>query len=78
MLAQTVLDHVIESTAAKSRGVKHGNFLVIRETEMPAILVEGGFLTNTSEMDRIKDPSYLKKLALGIAKGIQTYLQPIN
>ena len=60
LLAQKILDKTLEHTSAKSRGTKHGNFLVIRETEMPAVLVEGGFLTNSGEMDRIKDPAYLK------------------
>lgn len=75
LLAQKILDKIIDNTSAKSRGAKHGNYLVIRETEMTAVLVEGGFLTNSSEMDRIKDPAYLKKLAWGIAEGIQAYLK---
>ncbi|MCE5316807.1 MAG: N-acetylmuramoyl-L-alanine amidase [Parachlamydia sp.] len=75
LLAQAVMQKLGESTGAKSRGVKHGNFLVIRETEVPAILVEGGFLTNNDEMERIKDPAYLKKLAWGIAEGVQAYLK---
>lgn len=75
-LAQEVLDKIIPTCQAKSRGVKHGNFAVIRSTEMPAILVEGGFLTNDEEMQRIKDPSYLKKLAWSMAQGIQSYLRP--
>lgn len=74
LLAQCVLDDVIDNTSAKSRGVKHGNFAVIRETNMPAILIEGGFLTNDREMEKIKDPVYIKKLAWGIAKGINCYL----
>lgn len=74
LLAQCVLEDVIENTRAKSRGVKHGNFAVIRETNMPAILIEGGFLTNDREMEKIKDPVYLKKLAWGIAKGIHEYI----
>lgn len=73
LLAQFVLDGVIETTQAKSRGVKHGNFAVIRQTKMPAILIEGGFLTNDKEMQRIKDPTYLKQLAWGIAQGLNAY-----
>lgn len=73
-LAENVLKSVVQQTKAKSRGVKHGNFAVIRETLMPAILVEGGFLTNEEEMNKIKDPNYLKRLALGMAKGIDHYL----
>lgn len=73
-LAEVTLKYVLENTKAKSRGVKNGNFAVIRETEMPAILVEGGFLTNEQEMDKIKDPTYMKSLAWGIAQGIDEFL----
>lgn len=73
-LAQLVLNKIVENTNAKSRGVKHGDLSVIRNTQMPAILVEGGFLTNDDEMQRLKDPAYLKRVAWGIAQGIQNYL----
>jgi len=73
-LAQYILDKIIQNTNAKSRGVKHGNYAVLRETKMPAVLIEGGFLTSTKEMEKIKDPTYLKSLALGIAQGVQNYL----
>lgn len=73
-LAQSILDKTIQNTQAKSRGVKHGNYAVIRETKMPAALIEGGFLTNDKEMEKIKSATYVKSLALGIAQGIQDYL----
>jgi N-acetylmuramoyl-L-alanine amidase len=73
-LAEMVLSKIIFKTEAKSRGVKHGDFAVIRQTEMPAILVEGGFLTNDGEMEKLKDPVYLKRVAWGIAEGIHQYL----
>ena len=75
LLAQAIHDRTIQNTHAKSRGVKIGNYSVIRETEMPAILIEGGFLTHTKEMEKIKDPRYMKNIALGIAQGIQDYLK---
>lgn len=74
-LADAVLKHVLAQTGAKSRGVKHGNYAVIRETNMPAILIEGGFMTNEQEMNKLKDPAYIKKIALGIAEGIKDYLK---
>jgi len=74
-LGKRVLNRCIECTAAKSRGVKHGNFAVIRETDMPAILIEGGFLTNAAERKKIKTQAYLKKLASGIAQGINDYIK---
>lgn len=73
-LASSILTQLTKITGAKSRGVKHGNFAVIRETKMPAVLIEGGFLTNENEMQKIKDPFYVKSVAWGIAKGIQAYL----
>lgn len=73
-LAQSILRETLAQTQAKSRGVKQGNFAVIRETSMPAVLIEGGFVTNEMEMQKLKDPAYLKKLAWGIVKGIDEYL----
>jgi len=74
-LAQADLDNVIAQTEAKSRGVKHGNFAVIRETNMPAILIEGGFLSNDEELKKIKRGAYQKKIAWGIVQGIEKYLK---
>jgi N-acetylmuramoyl-L-alanine amidase len=42
---------------------------------MPAVLIEGGFVTNEEEMQKLKDPIYLKKLAWGIVQGIEVYLK---
>ncbi len=74
-LASYVLYHVIDTTEAVSRGVKKGNFHVIRETSMPAVLIEGGFLTHQGERSRLKDRAYLNKLASGIAKGVDRYVK---
>ncbi len=74
-LAGVVLEHVILESGAKSRGVKHGNFAVIRETKIPAILVEGGFMTNPDEMERLGQNQYLDRIAWGVAQGVDTYLK---
>ena len=73
-LAQCVLTQLISHTHAASRGVKHGNFHVIRETEGPAILVEGGFMTNPEERSLLRTKDYLERLAKGIALGVDKYL----
>lgn len=72
-LAAAILERVIDNTGAKSRKVKPGNLAVIRETTMPAVLIECGFLTNEAETQKMRDESYLRRLAWGIAQGIQTY-----
>lgn len=78
ILAQSVLNKVIKNTKAKSRGVKAGNLSVIRQTEMPAVLIEGGFMTCAKEMDKLKDAAYIKSIAVGISQGIQDYLAKQN
>ncbi len=72
-LATLVLNNMIGQTSAHSRGTKVGNFHVIRETTMPAILVEAGFITNSEERALIGTQTYLDKLANGIATGVDKY-----
>lgn len=73
-LAKHVLERLLANTKALSRGVKHGNLAVVRETAMPAILVEGGFMTNDQEMEKLRDTLYLKQIAWGIAQGVRDFL----
>ncbi|MFZ4772643.1 MAG: N-acetylmuramoyl-L-alanine amidase family protein [Chlamydiia bacterium] len=75
-LADSVMRTVLNLTKAKSRGVKTGNYYVLRETTIPSILVEGGFLTNERELEKIRQDHYLKTLAQGIVEGIEAYLKP--
>lgn len=74
-LASCILNRIISQTEAKSRGVKQGNFHVIRETSMPAVLVEGGFLTNKDERIKLRERDYLDRLSIGIAQGIDRYMK---
>lgn len=74
-LAERILNRVLANSNAKSRGVKHGNLAVIKKTNMPAVLIEGGFMTNDSELKNLRDASYIKGLAWGMAQGIQEYLK---
>jgi N-acetylmuramoyl-L-alanine amidase len=72
-LASQALHSFLQQTGAHSRGVKKGNFYVIRETKMPSILVEIGFLTHSEERLRLNDSLYLEKIAHGIATGVDRY-----
>lgn len=75
LLAEAVLHHTIAFTGRKSRGVKMANFRVIRKTHMPAILIEGGFLTNPEESALCQKEEYINSLAYGIARGIEEFIQ---
>ncbi len=74
-LATKALNGMLVSVGAKSRGVKEANLAVLRLTNMPAILVEGGFLTNPDELNKLRDTKYLNRLAWGVAKGIHQYIR---
>lgn len=73
-LAKQVQAGVVEATGGIGRGTPSANFQVLRETTMPAVLVETGFMTHPGELARLCDPNYQQKIALGIANGIDAYL----
>lgn len=56
-----------------NRSVRQGPFLVIRETAMPSILIELGFITNKAESDYLASESGRKELARGISDGFSRY-----
>ncbi len=74
-LGKEILSRLIKHTGASSRGVKTANFAVIRETDMPAILIEAGFLTNPEERKKLQDSNYRRFIAWGIARGIDRYCE---
>ncbi|MBI3508823.1 MAG: N-acetylmuramoyl-L-alanine amidase [Chlamydiia bacterium] len=74
-LAETILPRLIRRTSATSRGVKRANYYVIRETIMPAVLIEGGFISNPLERAQLKTIEYQEKIARGIADGIDSYFR---
>ncbi|MCM3739249.1 N-acetylmuramoyl-L-alanine amidase [Oceanobacillus luteolus] len=53
-----------------NRGKKRANFHVLRETRMPAVLTENGFIDNASDAAKLKSDAYLNRIALGHANGI--------
>ena len=55
------------------RGIKRARFAVLRRALIPAILVEGGFLSETGDAKRIGDPEWRKQLADSICVGVEGY-----
>jgi len=62
----------------KNLGVKQAPFYVLIGAEMPAILVEIGFITNPTERKRLLSQRYLESLANGIVEGIDSYIKSID
>jgi len=77
-LADSILTRVLRRTEAHSRGVKKGNLYVIRETSMPAVLLEGGFISHPQERVSLKSYEYQEKIARGIAEGIDHYFKKLK
>ena len=72
-LAQKIQQSLVNKTGAYDRGVKSESFAVLRETSIPSILVELGFIDNPWEVSKIKTNEYQEKLADGIVNGIVEY-----
>lgn len=73
-LATAIVNAVTKRTGSKNRGVKVGNSLIVLKTlEIPACLVECGFISSVEERANLIDPDYQKKIAQGIVDGIQSY-----
>jgi N-acetylmuramoyl-L-alanine amidase len=59
-------------------GVKQAPFYVLIGAEMPAILVETGFMTNPVERKRLQSQKYLETLAEGIVAGVERYMKSLS
>ena len=77
-LAKLVHQELISETGANNRGVKRENFAVLRETAIPAVLVELGFMDNWEESQKIRRADYQAQLVTGLFKGIQKYYQQFS
>lgn len=74
-LADSILKDVIRRTSARSRGVKKGNFYVLRESKVPAVLLEGGFISNPGERNKLRQRQYIDKIARAVADGVDKYFR---
>ncbi len=70
-LANIILDEMVKKTGARDLGSKERDLAVLRLTNMPATLVEVGFLTNPTEAEQLSTPNYRYILAKAIADGIE-------
>ena len=79
LLAKRIQKQVLRvSPGSPDRGVKQGRYYVIKNTRMPAVLVEIGFLTGRLDARRLDKAPHRKRVAYAIAKGILEYLSKIG
>jgi len=79
LLAKKIQKQILRvSPGSPDRGVKQGRFYVIKNTKMPAVLVEIGFLTGRLDARRLEKTAHRKRMAYAIAKGIIEYLSKVG
>lgn len=74
ILANTISSFLSENTPQKNRGVKTGNFYMLRAVKCPSVIVEAGFMTNLIEAKRMMDPDFQKEVGEECCKGVCQYL----
>ena len=70
VLAAAISRAIKSRVTGGSRGIFYGSYKVLRETQMPAVLVECGYISNKREAARCADPAHRQKLADAIVSGL--------
>ncbi|MBN2851625.1 MAG: N-acetylmuramoyl-L-alanine amidase [Clostridia bacterium] len=79
LLATMIQKEIILSTEAKDLGIiDRDKLVVLRDTTMPSVLVECGFITNKEELAALQDSEYQSKIASGMKEGIVKTLEYIR
>ena len=79
LLASRLHQSLVKSSGRRDRGVRRARFMtVLREQRRPAVLVEGGFLSNTTEGNLILDPAYRQQMAVAICNALAEYPSAAN
>ena len=73
LLAYQVQRSLVRSLGVTDRGVRRARFEVLRTAEMPAILIEGGYMSHPVEGRKIFDAGWRKQMAAAIVRGILNY-----
>lgn len=75
VLAASIEDQLAERNGHRSRGVKQAGFLVLKETAMPSVLVETGYLTNATEEAYLNSSAGQAETVQSLFEGVESYMQ---
>jgi N-acetylmuramoyl-L-alanine amidase len=78
LLAYEVQRSITRTLPVEDRGMKRSRFEVLREARMPAILVEGGFMSQREDAKNIYDAAFRKRMARAIVDGILAYKRAVE
>lgn len=73
-LAKAVHGKNVQAYGLRDRGIKAADLHMVRETNMDAILIEGGFMDSTTDIGKLRDDNVLRNSGIAIAKGVAEYL----
>ena len=74
-LSQIIHRNVMGAVSIGDRGVRQARFYVLRNSRMPATLVETGFVTGYEDNPKLTNPAFQQQMAQAIARGILEYLK---
>ena len=77
-LALAIQSELVKRLGPNRRQANAGDYRVLKDTRMPAVMVEVGFLSNPKEARLLADPNYQEKMANAIYYGILRYYQSVN
>jgi len=78
LLAYQVLKSIAATLPLEDIGVKREHYMVLKEARMPAILIEGGFMTDPQDAKIIYDTDFRQRMARSIADGILAYKKAVE
>ena len=78
LLSYQVERALVRDLGVPDRGVRRARFAVLRDAAMPAILIEGGYMTHPAESKKIYDAMYRHQMAQAILIGILTYQRLVS
>lgn len=75
-LAESIVRSFVSRLGSKDNGVRAANFAVLRQTDMPATLLELGYLSNPTEALNLNSSAWRTAAAQAIYNGIYNYVKP--
>jgi N-acetylmuramoyl-L-alanine amidase len=77
-LAGFIQEALVARTRSIDRGTQAKQFFVIANVTSPAVLIEGGFITNKDELSKLVSEDYRDQLAAAVADGVLRYRDAVS
>ncbi len=77
-LTTAVHSSILDRCGSVDRGVRRARFAVLKDCELPGVLVEGGYLSHRAEAQRVHNPQFRAALARAIAEGVVRFREALG